>query len=125
MTSIDDIEAERDRAARILSGLIHQARAWAQAGKAGLDDKITLLEAKRQAVCECAADQALDGPELDHALAALKKAADALNDAAQRMTDATAFLRHAAELVNAADGMLKLFSAAPAPAPHAKPAAHA
>ena len=108
MTTMDDIDAQKDAALAILNAKILDARKQRNAGvpaaqEAPLDQAIEDLAAQRQALFDQAFESALNSDEMNRALAALRAATADMSRVAAQMTTATSIIANVAALGSAVD----------------------
>ena len=106
MTTINEINSERDAALAILNQKLQAAGDLRNAGAAGMDGVINALAAQREKVATQAYEQALDNPTMTQALAALQAASAQMNTVAARMVSATTFITDLASLGTATNKMV-------------------
>jgi hypothetical protein len=98
MSTLDDINSERDAAVKTLNRKLLAAADLKNAGAVGMDNTINALATHRAEVAAQAYAAALDDPTMIRALAALKAATAEMNTVAARMVSATTFLSNVASL---------------------------
>ena len=106
MSTLDDINRERDAAIEILNQKLLAAADLKNAGAAGMDGTINALATQRAEVAAQAYAAALDDPTMTQALAALKAATAEMNRVAARMVAATTFIANVASLGNATNKVI-------------------
>jgi|SRR5258707_7892654 len=106
MSKVDDIIAQRDAAIAILTKQIVAASDFKNGGAAGMDDKINALMHQKSTIAAQAYEAALDDPATARALAALKAITQDMNNVAQKMVSATAFITNFNALIAAADKVI-------------------
>jgi hypothetical protein len=103
MSTLDDINAQRDAAIAILNQKIVAANDLKNGGAGGMDATIDSLADQRATVAGQAYAAALDDPAMAQALAALKTATAEMNTVAAKMVSATTFISNLASLGTAAN----------------------
>src|SRR5665213_3746739 len=102
MSTIDDINAQKDAALAILDQKILDAAGLRNDGKPGMGDVLATLKTQRQAVFDTALDAALNSAELTAALATIKAATGDMTKVAARMVIATDYVSNIASFGTAA-----------------------
>jgi hypothetical protein len=108
MTTLQDIQAEKDAAVAVIQAMIDVATAGANQAKTANEQQqwggvLDQLNRQRDAVLAQAYEDEEKLPEMQAALAELKGATQALNNAAQKMIEVTTFLNNLANVGNAAN----------------------
>ena len=106
MSTIDDINTQKDKALAILDQKILDAGKLQNAGNAGMDTVIDTLEDQRQDVLDQALDAALSAQEIAAALAAITQAASTMADVAKHMVTATDYISQVANLGSAVNSVV-------------------
>ena len=102
MSTLDDINAERDAAMALLDRKIMAANDLKNSGAAGMDPVINALAQQRADIAAQAYAAGLDDPTMAQALAALKSAASEMKTVAGQMILAATFISKVASLGTAA-----------------------
>jgi len=106
MTAIHEIISQRDAAITVLDDQIGAANRLRNNGAQGMDEKINALEQKKAEIAAQAYEAALNEPAMAKALATLKAVTDRMNEVAQNMVTATAFIAHFNDLIAASNKVI-------------------
>jgi hypothetical protein len=107
MTSIDDINAEQQKAIDILNAQLGYAVGQRNLGVPGMDGKVQALQTQILSLEDQAYEDAETSEQMKQALATMQAGTAAMTTTAAQMTSATAFLNKFGDLIGGAQQVIK------------------